>query len=43
LFDAGKLRSLEDSLYPLSEVAAAHAHSESGRARGKIILQVIAD
>lgn len=34
-----KLRSIIDRRYPLSETADAVAYSESGRARGKIILQ----
>ena len=36
----GKLRSSIDRHYPLSEVAEAIAYSESGRARGKIILDL---
>jgi NADPH:quinone reductase-like Zn-dependent oxidoreductase len=40
MIDAGRLRVIIDSEYPLAEVAAAHAHSESRRARGKILLNV---
>jgi NADPH:quinone reductase-like Zn-dependent oxidoreductase len=41
MIDAGRLRVIIDSEYPLTEVAAAHAHSESRRARGKILLNVL--
>jgi NADPH:quinone reductase-like Zn-dependent oxidoreductase len=40
LFDQGKLRVLIDSVSDLSEVRKAHELSQTGRARGKIILQV---
>lgn len=40
LLDAGKLKVIIDSIYPLTEIAAAHEKSESGRARGKIVIQV---
>lgn len=40
LIDAGKLKVVLDSVYPLAEAAQAHEKSESGRARGKIVLQV---
>lgn len=40
LFEAGKIRSIIDRTYPLSEVAAAHAYSEKGHAIGKIVLTV---
>lgn len=40
LADAGKLRVVIDSVFPLSEIRAAHARSETGRARGKIVIQV---
>ncbi|NGX57640.1 MAG: Zinc-type alcohol dehydrogenase-like protein [Chlamydiae bacterium] len=36
----GKLRSVIDSTFPLSHVADAHAKSETGRARGKIVIDV---
>jgi NADPH:quinone reductase-like Zn-dependent oxidoreductase len=38
--DSGRLRVVMDKVYPLAEVAAAHQHSESGRARGKVVLQL---
>ena len=40
LFEAGRLRVVLDSVYPLEEVAEAHAHGETGHARGKIVLRV---
>ena len=40
LFEAGRLRVVLDSVYPLEEVAEAHAHGETGHARGKIVLSV---
>jgi NADPH:quinone reductase-like Zn-dependent oxidoreductase len=40
LIDAGELRLLIDSEFPLASAAAAHERSESRRARGKIILRV---
>jgi NADPH:quinone reductase-like Zn-dependent oxidoreductase len=38
--EAGKIRSLIDRTYPLSEIAAAHAYSETQHAVGKIVLIV---
>ncbi|MBC8161831.1 MAG: NAD(P)-dependent alcohol dehydrogenase [Roseiflexaceae bacterium] len=38
--DAGQLRPLIDQRYPLAEAAAAHRHSATGRARGKLVLVV---
>jgi NADPH:quinone reductase-like Zn-dependent oxidoreductase len=40
LFEAGALRSVIDSVYPLVELAAAHERSESGQVTGKIIIDV---
>jgi NADPH:quinone reductase-like Zn-dependent oxidoreductase len=40
LIDAGKLRVLIDSEFPLAEAAAAHLRSQGRHARGKIILRV---
>ncbi|MEZ6187541.1 MAG: NADP-dependent oxidoreductase [Planctomycetota bacterium] len=36
--EAGALRPIVDRVLPLDEVVAAHEYSESGRARGKIVL-----
>lgn len=41
--EAGRIRSVIDRTYPLSEAAAAHAYSETGRAVGKIVLTIAAD
>jgi NADPH:quinone reductase-like Zn-dependent oxidoreductase len=37
---AGELTPVIDSRYRLSEVPAAIQHSEDGRARGKIIIEM---
>ena len=36
--EAGKIRIIIDRTYPLSEIAAAHTYSETGRAIGKIVI-----
>lgn len=41
LIDAGTVRVLIDSVFPLSETRAAHEKSETGRAKGKIVLEVV--
>jgi NADPH:quinone reductase-like Zn-dependent oxidoreductase len=41
LMHAGKMKSVIDRRYSLSETAKAVAYSESGRARGKIIITVL--
>ena len=38
--EAGRLRSVIDSEFPLEDVRAAHERSETERARGKIIIRV---
>jgi len=40
LIDAGALKLVIDREFPLAEAAAAHRHSETRHARGKIILRV---
>lgn len=40
LFDAGKLQVTIDSLFALEDIQKAHERSESGRARGKIVVQI---
>jgi 2-desacetyl-2-hydroxyethyl bacteriochlorophyllide A dehydrogenase len=42
LIEAGKIRSVIDRTFPLQELAAAHAYSESERAVGKIAITVAA-
>ena len=38
--EAGKIKPIVDRTYPLAEVAAAHAHVESGSHVGKVVLTV---
>ncbi len=40
MMQAGKVTPVIDRTYPLSEVRAAVAHVESGRARGKVVVNV---
>jgi NADPH:quinone reductase-like Zn-dependent oxidoreductase len=40
LAENGALRPVIDRVYPLDAVAAAHAHIETGHARGKVVLAV---
>lgn len=42
LIEAGKLKTHVETLLPLTEVKKAHQLSESGRTRGKIVMQVVA-
>ncbi|MFQ6392514.1 NADP-dependent oxidoreductase [Nocardia sp. KC 131] len=41
LVAAGRLRPEIDTVLPLAEAGKAHAYGETGRARGKIVLQVV--
>jgi NADPH:quinone reductase-like Zn-dependent oxidoreductase len=38
LIEAGKMHSVIDRTYPISEIAAAHRYSEEGHVAGKIAL-----
>jgi NADPH:quinone reductase-like Zn-dependent oxidoreductase len=40
LVDGGKLVPTIDRVFPFSEVAAAQEYSKSGRAKGKIVLEL---
>ena len=40
LFERGRVRVPEITIYPLEQVGRAHELSQSGRARGKLVLQV---
>jgi NADPH:quinone reductase-like Zn-dependent oxidoreductase len=40
MVEAGTLRPVIDRTFPLSELAEAHRYSETGRARGKIVIEV---
>ncbi|MEV5839966.1 zinc-binding dehydrogenase [Nocardia sp. NPDC052112] len=41
LVAAGKLRPEIDTVFSLADAAKAHAYGETGRTRGKIVLQVV--
>ncbi len=41
LIESGKVKPFVETVLPLSEVRQAHELSESGRTRGKIVLQVV--
>jgi NADPH2:quinone reductase len=43
LIDAGRLRPVVETVFPLSEAGLAHELSEKGRTRGKIVLTVEAE
>lgn len=40
LIEAGKIEPVIDRVFPLEEIAEAHRYSETGRARGKIVIAV---
>ena len=40
LVEVGKLRPAVGRVYPLEEIRRAHAASESGHARGKIVVRI---
>jgi NADPH:quinone reductase-like Zn-dependent oxidoreductase len=40
LVEKGRLKPVIDKVYPLAEVAAAQEYSKSGRAKGKIVLEL---
>ena len=40
LVSEGKLRPTIDTVFPLSEAAAAHTKAEEGHVRGKLVLHV---
>lgn len=40
LIEAGKVRPRIDRVFPLAQAAEAHAYSEAGRTRGKIVIRV---
>ena len=40
LVEAGAIRPVIDRVFPLEQMTAAHEHCESGRARGKIVIEL---
>ncbi len=40
LVEAGELKIWIDKTYPLEKISEAHKHSESGRAEGKIVIEI---
>lgn len=40
LIDAGKVKAVVSTVYPLAEVAAAHQESETKHVRGKLVLEI---
>ena len=41
IIEAGKMKTVIDRTYPLSDIAEAHAYAEKGHARGKVIIRVV--
>ncbi|GAI01397.1 unnamed protein product, partial [marine sediment metagenome] len=39
--EAGKIKSIIDKTYPLSQLADAHKHYEEGHPKGKIAITVV--
>ncbi len=40
MIDDGKLKPIVDRVYPFAEIATAHEYSKTGRAKGKIVLEM---
>lgn len=41
LCERGVIRPVIDTIYPLDQIAQAHAHSDASRARGKLVVKVL--
>jgi len=41
LIEAGKIKTVIDRTYPLSDTAEAHKYSETGHAKGGIVITVV--
>jgi len=40
LLEAGKLKPVIDKIYPFDQIKDAHTYSETGHAKGKIIIRI---
>ncbi len=40
LIESGKIKPIVDRVYPLDEIANAHRYSETGKAKGKIVIDI---
>jgi len=41
MIDAGQIRAVVDRSFPLAEIGDAHTYCETGRARGKVAIEVL--
>ena len=38
--ESGKIKPVIDTVYPLSQLAKAHRHYETGHAKGRIVIEI---